>query len=261
MNNIDHYMNNDTVGLISVAIIIFGIIWYLSTNTQKQLTINDYVVNTYLYILLAIFVCIVVMMIIGDFNLEQYIINNNFVLLIVFIVSIIILVAMVMIDKRQYILRHVLWLLFIICIAIVLFPIYDIAKRTSILWKLIISVTLIVIVLIYIASKYPIDYFNSWGPYLIVGLFGLIVFQLLDFIFSDPTDLYKRQKIYGFIGVILFSGFILYDTKKIYQHAQPTIINCQKITNQLSCADYPQESLNLFLDIINMFTSMTMTQI
>lgn len=262
--SIEMYNENtfENIGFYTIILLIFGIIYYLAYNTQKELNINDYVVNTYMYILLALFFLIIIMMLMDDINMKYGTFDNinTCTFLAVFVISIVILFAFSYIDRKNYLLRHILWLVYIICIAIIIFPIYDIAKQTSILWKTIAAVVLIVVGLTYMASKFPIDYFNSWGPYLSIGLIGLIFFWLIDLIFVDNSNQHGIQKIYGVIAIVLFSGFILYDTKKIYQNADIAMIDCQNINNQLRCADYPQESLALFLDITNMFINMVMVQ-
>lgn len=251
-------MKYNDIGLFAAVIAIIGVIFALMSNTQKPLTPNDYVTNTYLYIILAILLCTLLMIIMDKYKLFNNL--NSMAIFAVFIITIIVMCALYMIDRRHVVLRHILWVVFIAGIAIILFPIYDVAKQTSILWKSVITVIIVVLGLTYLASRLPRNYFNSWGSYLSIGLLALIIFELLDLIFSDNNSIYAHQKIYGIIGVILFSGFVLYDTNIIYQHADQTLMNCQGITNQLKCADYPSESLNLFLDIINLFSSATMAQ-
>ena len=57
---------------------------------------------------------------------------------------------------------------------------------------------------------------------------------------------------------LLFSGFLLYDTKKIEQNG---IILSKLCNNNSNLCDkflnYPGESLNIFLDIINLFNNIT----
>lgn len=248
----------NNIGLFSAIIAIMGVVFVLMRNTQKELTVNGYVVNTYLYVLLAILLCSFMIMIMDKYDLLNNI--NSMMMLCIFIITLLVLSAILMIDKRQVVLRHILWVIFLVGIAVILFPVYDFAKHTSILWKSVLTVIILILGLTYIASRFPRDYFQSWGIYLSVGLLGFIIFQVLDLIFSDPRDIYSRQKIYGIIGILLFSAFLLYDTNKMYLNAEENVIDCQGITNQIKCADYPGESLNLFIDIINLFSSTVRVQ-
>lgn len=250
--------HNDNIGLFATLMAVLGVIIILARNTQRPLTVNNYVTNTYLYILLAILLCALVIIIMDKYHIFNNI--NAMTGLAIFIIVMVVMSAMLMLNKSFTVLRHVLWVIFIVGIAVLLFPIYDVAKQTSILWKCLITVIVLVLGLTYLASRLPRNYFQSWGSYLSIGLLALIIFEILDLIFSDSSTVYAHQKIYGIIGVVLFSGFILYNTNQVYEHAEDVVFYCEGINNQLKCTDYPGESLNIFLDVINLFASSVMSQ-
>ena len=77
-----------------------------------------------------------------------------------------------------------------------------------------------------------------------MGLLALIIARFAE-IFMNVKHNSKYSKILSYIGIVLFSLFIMYDTKKL-------IINSQNCENP----DYINESLNLFLDSINLFQNM-----
>ena len=116
----------------------------------------------------------------------------------------------------------------------------------------------VVAILSYVAYSQPLDTFNSWGTPLAYILGTVIVIECFDLIFSsyDNSGFLTRNRIYGWIAVLLFSGFILYDTQKILKNATITTILCDS-KNQWKCSDYPSASLGLFLDMVNMFTGLT----
>lgn len=260
--DINQYISKDdvsTIGLFGTVFAILGVIFILMRNTQKTITPNNYVVNSYLYILLAVLICSLMIMIMDKYNLLNNI--SSMMLFSVSILTVLVLSAMFVIDIRQVVLRHILWVIFLIGITVILFPIYSLAKHTNILWKSVITVIILILLLTYLTSRLPRTYFQNWATFLSIGLLGFIIFQLFDLIFSDLSGIYSRQKIYGIIGIILFSAFILYDTNKIYRNADIAQIQCKGITNQLQCTDYPAESVNLFLSIINLFSSTVRTQI
>lgn len=249
---------NNNAGIFGAIIAIIGVIIALIFTTHKPLTSKLYVVNTYLYILLAILLCSLIILMMDKYNILKNI--NTMGILVVFIILIVVMCAMSMIDRKYVVLRHILWVVFIVCIAVILLPVYETAKYTDVLWKSLMTVIIIVLILTFIAAVAPRNYFRSWGTYLSIGLIALIVFEILDLIFSDKNSFFAHQKIYGIIGVLLFSGFVLYDTGNVYSHADDNVILCQGITNQYKCTDYPGESLGLFIDIINLFSSTTMAQ-
>ncbi|GHJ90153.1 hypothetical protein NliqN6_6555 [Naganishia liquefaciens] len=82
-------------------------------------------------------------------------------------------------------------------------------------------------------SKYD---FSNMGPYLFAGLMGLLVTGLVQILlpFNKTTDL-----VVSCFGVLLFSGYTVYDT-----HA---------IMKRLSPDEYILGALSLYLDFINLF--------
>ena len=78
--------------------------------------------------------------------------------------------------------------------------------------------------------------FSFLGGFLITGLIVIIVGSLLNaFIFQSPMT----EFIIAGGGVILFSGFILYDTSNILR--------------KYDVEDYTSATLSLYLDILNLF--------
>lgn len=84
-------------------------------------------------------------------------------------------------------------------------------------------------------SKYD---FSGMAPFLFGGLIGLIVTGMIGmfFPFSRTVDL-----IYGGLGALLFSGYIVFDT--------------YMINNRLSPDEFIVAAINLYLDFINLFLS------
>ncbi|BEI84523.1 hypothetical protein CcaverHIS002_0411270 [Cutaneotrichosporon cavernicola] len=78
--------------------------------------------------------------------------------------------------------------------------------------------------------------FSSFGPFLFGGLMGLITAGLVGIFipFGKTTDL-----VIACIGVLVFSGFVLYDT--------------QNIMKRLSVDEAILASLSLYLDFLNLF--------
>jgi FtsH-binding integral membrane protein len=83
----------------------------------------------------------------------------------------------------------------------------------------------------------------GFGPYLSAGLLGLIFAQLgyIVYLFAGGKDKASLSYISDF-GVLLFTIYLAYDTQRLKQQA-----GACKIPN------YPNDSLNLFLDLANLF--------
>ena len=84
--------------------------------------------------------------------------------------------------------------------------------------------------------------FLGFGGYLMAALIGLIVARLFLIVvkLGDPTsDVSKTNTMLNWVGTGLFAVFVAYDTQVLKQRKNK---------------DYVDASLNLFLDIINLFT-------
>jgi FtsH-binding integral membrane protein len=83
----------------------------------------------------------------------------------------------------------------------------------------------------------------GFGPYLFAGLLGLLVAELGygAYLFAGGKETAPLSYLSD-IGILLFTIYIAYDTQRLKQQAG----SC-KIPN------YPSDSLNLFLDLANLF--------
>ena len=77
--------------------------------------------------------------------------------------------------------------------------------------------------------------FSAWGSFLIVGLWVLIGTMLLNFFFQNATiDLWLAS-----VTVLLFSGLLVFDTWRLRNFYGPD--------------EYVGASVNIYLDLLNMF--------
>ena len=78
--------------------------------------------------------------------------------------------------------------------------------------------------------------FTSWMPYLFGGLWGLILFGFMAMFFKSSSTV---ELIYGGLGALIFSGYILVDTQMVMRHYH--------VEEEIAAA------ISLYLDIINLF--------
>jgi len=92
----------------------------------------------------------------------------------------------------------------------------------------------------------------GFGPYLFMGLVGLILVSILLYFVTTPAQRKEMQINYytDLFGTVLFTIYIAYDTQIIKEKAR----TCKSRLNRGVQPDYPKDSLGLFLDIINLFT-------
>jgi FtsH-binding integral membrane protein len=87
----------------------------------------------------------------------------------------------------------------------------------------------------------------GFGPYLLFGLLGLILAQVVLLFVDESKFVFDFVR---FFGVALFSVFTAYDVQRLKESAK----FCKKLKNSGNDPDYPQESLGLFLDLVNLFS-------
>ena len=93
----------------------------------------------------------------------------------------------------------------------------------------------------------------GFGPYLMAGLLGLIVAQMLLLALGTPAEKRAGFKLLNFFGVALFAAFTAYDVQVLRDGAK----GCRSVQKKFKRdPDYPVESLGLYLDFINIFVRM-----
>lgn len=88
--------------------------------------------------------------------------------------------------------------------------------------------------------------FTGCGPYLFAALWGLVLFSFVMGMASFFLEIPRvAHKIFGCLGAILFSFYIIYDTQ--------LIVGGRHKRHEFTVDDYVFAALNLYLDIINLF--------
>ena len=119
---------------------------------------------------------------------------------------------------------------------------YSISVITSFYDSRIVIQALVITLAIFVAltlfacqSKYD---FTHWMPYLFGGLWMLIIFGFMAAFFPHTKTI---ETIYGAVGALIFSGYILVDTQLVMRHYH--------VEEEIAAA------ISLYLDIINLFLS------
>ena len=230
------------IGILGILLISI----YNNAFKNNKFTCNKYILNSYLYILL-ILVIVILEILILDYNnitVNKLFGNiNNIVSYLLFFILILGLLTITMfINPKNIILKHIFWLLFAVSIGTILYPSYIISKNKNVLLEVLFTLISILIIFSSIAFIRPDLISLSLGPILVFVLIGIIIYQFIRF-FNDKQN-YRTPKWLSYIVIVVFILFILYDTKLIQIHAK----NCIE-----GKADYINESLGIFLDVINLF--------
>jgi FtsH-binding integral membrane protein len=87
----------------------------------------------------------------------------------------------------------------------------------------------------------------GFGPYLLIGLLGLIIAQIVLLFVNESKFVFDLIR---FFGVALFSALTAFDVQVLKENAK----FCRALKKDGRDPDYPKESLGLFLDLINLFS-------
>lgn len=251
-----NYYNSLLYTIITSIIISFII--YRSAFKNNKPQCSNFVVNVYLYLALSL-------SLVGCFiHLYNYILNdkknvdkllhNDIILsemyiyiiisFIIALISIVLLSLRPIFSKKGFIYNHVLWLIFIASISVSLYPYFKSLEFSTILQRCLISTTIIFIIMSLIVIFIPKFLKSTYISFMIgaiIALFVIIITELFLIITSQYSD--NLYRIISYIVIFIFSLFITYDTKELFEYAKVCV----------NSPNYPYFSTNLFLDIINIF--------
>jgi hypothetical protein len=226
---------------------------------DKKPTCDRYVLNTYIYLTISLSLLISLVMIFNMLMPGYVIYVSGFLMLLMLIqllISIFFIYLIHSIPSTDVIKKRFVWGLFILNFSLVLLPFIQavilsgnediIMSSIFITFAIVAALTL----LIYVSPDLIIKNTQSWTPYILIALFGLILAYLIPMIFCafGKCNLMSLNKYYYYlavIGIILFIFIILYKTKKVVENSE----KCKTPED----ADYIKESTGLFISIINLF--------
>lgn len=222
---------------VSLILIILIIAIFKFAFKKSKFTCSKYILSTYLYIILSFVIITQIILMLDIFKYRPNYSKTNFI--VVFLLSLLFLIATLYINPNKIYLKHILWLLLMITYAVLFFPLYKFKSGRNMVSSMI-TTSLLLVVLSIIAFLKPELISLRLGPILFILLLGGIFFQLFTYFQKDKTTTLYKGLNYFFI--ILFMVYILYDTKMLQLRA-----------NKCKNPDYINESMNLFLDISNIF--------
>ena len=222
---------------VCLLIMVFRVSIAINSIKKGQFTCNKYTLNTYLYIILTFNIIALYCLSLEHFG--EY--KLNLVMLAVFLITIRCVDIIGFVDPRKIIFKHLSR-----CLCWIKFILSDVSFFTdkTVIISAAFTTILLTVGLSIIAYVKP-DWINlSVGPILFVLLLGGIIMEITLLIIyrKDYKKINNLFRFMCYFFIAVFMGYILYDTKMLQIRAK----QCVK-------ADYIQESLNLFLDIFNIF--------
>jgi FtsH-binding integral membrane protein len=149
------------------------------------------------------------------------------------------------------------WITFITNLSLFILPViqfYIMAKQSGLIVSTLLIVLLMVVVLSAVVFLKP-ELISTQGmkPYLLVGLFGLMIGYIVPIFACLVTNcnnsfMNKWEYYVAIIAVIIFCFVLIYHTKQVIE-------NSEKCKTPMD-ADYIKESTNLFMTIVNLFLNL-----
>ncbi len=248
MNNILKPISNSNFMIKFLLVTLCSIINILAINnyafdTQGKLVCDNYVLNTYLYVVLSFVIMGAVFVIDERFKLMFKLMEMRMmylgVLILLTIINIGLIFALQYVDPTNLVASHAIWTTLIIITGFILTASLYLGIHTGVLYQAIILTIIITIVTGLIGYHYGNHLISvDFEKYLSVALILLIVVYFIGpFFVKDITQFYY---IMAGISLVIFILLLLAYNKNIRQRAETCII-----------PNYPLESFGLIIKIVN----------
>jgi FtsH-binding integral membrane protein len=251
--------NNALLKLFCTLIIIVVICILIGNYAFKNgsLTCDHYVLNTYLYIILAILLVFMVVLI----N-DKYGIFNSFLLwmsqgsmiriIIICIILLILLLglsyALLKVNPNNIVASNTIWTLLILILGISLIPTIWFGRLENVVGIAGIFTILITIGVGLLGYYYGDEIVTfDWDKYLNYALMALIGIIFIGmFIIENPETMFNFIFIISILILIIFILLLLSNHKKLKE-------NSEKCIDGKTVPNYPVESFNIFIKMLNIF--------
>jgi len=242
-------MSSNVVALTSFVvslIALLALVFKFSINKKTgTFTCKKYIMNTYLYVILSFVILSLLITLLNHFKATVIISGLASIAVFLVLIGLVIGLNVVVPDTPgKMALKHLMWLMILALFAVQMSFLVKVTS-SGILANALLTTGLLVLALTMLAFWKPEWISLKLGPILFFLLLAGIIFEVSALLFFREQYLVKNKWLYkgvAYAFILLFMGFILYDTKKLQIRAQTCKI-----------ADYIRESFKLFLDILNLF--------
>ena len=203
-----------------IYVILLAITYFVSSHGLKW-TCQFPMISNYLYLLLAILSIHLFMDQVPDHAL------------IFAILSLVVLIVVISIPSHQYVIKHLAWFVYLYLMAQVLTPVLKLDDGRTIV------ITIAIFFILSLIANIFSQYISlSWTQSLLMVLIAMIVVYLIGLFTGLSVG---TLKILSMVGLFVFGLLILVDTKRLQ------MIDCGH-------PDYINNTMNLFLDVVNVFS-------
>jgi len=222
-----------------------------------MLTCDNYILNTYLYIILSILLMFMVVLINDKFGLfnsllawmsqgpsYRIIVSFIFLLAVLFGLSI----TLQIVKPTNIVGSNMIWFTLVVTLGIFLIPTLWFARLTDVVGLSSMLTILITIVVGFLGYYYGNEIVTfDWDKYLNIALLVLVLVIFIGmFMIRNPATMIMFYYIISIIGLIIFVLLLLSNHKQLKENADKCI-DGQAVPN------YPVESFNIFIKMLNIF--------
>ena len=222
-----------------------------------MLTCDNYVLNTYLYIILAILLMVMVVLVNDKFGIfnslllwmsqgSMFRVIGTFIIILCMTFGLII--ALHSIKPTNIAASNMIWATLILTLGIFLIPTIWFGRLTNVVGLASMLTILITIVVGFLGYYYgnEIVTFN-WDKYLNYALLVLICVIIIGpYMITNPDSMYIFYMTISIVGLIIFVLLLLSNHKLLKQ-------NADKCIDGKVIPNYPIESFNIFIKMLNIF--------
>ena len=228
-------MNNDVLYYtLLIGFTILGIFKNSVSFSPIRFHCDNYVLNTYLYFILSWGIIMATTTTLKNFNIKlDQLFSGPFTILLA-LSSICLLVGLLFVPPRLFFTKHLLYIAQMVLLGLTMYPYY--VNNKALFYHVAITTLAILVFLSLLTFFAPYIVKDSWFIYLFIGLIGIIIARIVEIIMTYTyKEKPKFSKWVSYISIVIFSLFIMYDTKKV-------LVNADKCVNP----DYINESKVLF---------------
>ena len=225
-----------------IGMTMYGIITNSITFNPIQFQCDNYILNSYLYFILSWAIIMATNQTLFNNKVELHDLFSGPFTILLMVSTLALLVGLLYVPPKMFFTKHLLYIIEIVLLGIFLYPYFK--NNQNIFYNVALVTLAMLVILSIISYKYPSYINESWGGYLLFALIGLILIRFAE-LFSGVKYKSRYSRLVSYASIVLFSFFIMYDTKKL-------IVNAENCVNP----DYINESLHLFLDSINLFQNL-----
>jgi FtsH-binding integral membrane protein len=222
-----------------------------------MLTCDNYVLNTYLYIILSILLMFMVVLVNDKFGMFNSLLiwmsqGSRFRMIGTFILIIAVLIGLIItlqiIKPNNIVASNIIWLTLIIVLGISLIPTIWFGRLTDVVGLAGMLTILITIVVGFLGYYYGNEIVTfDWDKYLNIALLVLIVVVIIGmFTITNQNTMYIFYMTISIIFLIIFALLLLSNHKQLKQ-------NADKCIDGKVVPNYPVESFNIFIKMLNIF--------